>query len=126
MTITKTLLATLLFTFLQTSAALAQNVTNQDVNTIQLTYGIKVPTKNPANSPRIPAANVRVCNQANTLLLYGAFSEYTLQILDFDEDIIFQTELFGEDYIELPEYLSGLYIIRFVYGNQYFEGHIEI
>ena len=126
MTITKTLLATLLFTFLQTSAALAQNVTNQDVNTIQLTYGIKVPTKNPANSPRIPAADVRIYNQANTLLLYGAFSGYTLQILDFDEDIIFQTELFGENYIELPEFLSGLYIIRFVYGNQYFEGHIEI
>lgn len=126
MAITKTLLATLLFTFLQTSAALAQNVTNQDVNTIQLTYGIFDPTVKEKVHPRIPAANVRVCNQANTLLLYGAFSGYTLQILDFDEDIIFQTELFGEDYIELPEYLSGLYIIRFVYGNQYFEGHIEI
>ena len=37
MAITKTLLATLLFTFLQTSAALAQNVTSQDVNTIHLT-----------------------------------------------------------------------------------------
>ena len=126
MTITKTLLATLLFTFLQTSAALAQNVTSQDVNTIQLTYGIINNSNVSTGYPRIPAANVRVCNQANTLLLYGAFSGYTLQILDFDEDIIFQTELFGEDYIELPEFLSGLYIIRFVYGNQYFEGHIEI
>jgi len=126
MAITKTLLATLLFTFLQTSAALAQNVTNQDVNTIQLTYGIVIPTDVSKTAPRIPAADVRVSNQANTLFLYGAFSEYTLQILDFDEDIIFQTELFGEDYIELPEFLSGLYIIRFVYGNQYFEGHIEI
>ena len=126
MTITKTLLATLLFTFLQTSAALAQNVTNQDVNTIHLTYGIINNSNVSTGYPRIPAANVRVCNQANTLLLYGAFSGYTLQILDFDEDIIFQTELFGEDYIELPEYLSGLYIIRFVYGNQYFEGDIEI
>ena len=111
---------------MQTSAALAQNVTNQDVNTIQLTYGIVIPTDVSKTAPRIPAADVRVSNQANTLFLYGAFSEYTLQILDFDEDIIFQTELFGEDYIELPEFLSGLYIIRFVYGNQYFEGHIEI
>ena len=126
MAFAKKILATLLFTAVQTSATFAQNAANQDVNTIQLTYGIVIPTDVSKTAPRIPAANVRVYNQAHTLFLYGAFSGYTLQIMDCGENVVSQKELFGEDFVELPEYLSGQYIVRFLSGNHFFEGYIEL
>ena len=122
----RNLLTTLFVAFTLASSAYAQNCSKQVVNTIQLTYGIYDQTNKPSNHPRMPTKNIILSFQDHTLLLHGTFEGYILHIIDFEDNIVYQTELYGEDYLELPDYLTGQYLIRLLKGNQYYEGIIEL
>ena len=48
----------------------------------------------------------------------------TIQLLDEDDNVVFSTFVYIEGDIELPETLSGTYIIQVLRGSQTFEGTI--
>lgn len=103
---------------------------------VVLHYGIINPTF-PNQSPRMPAANRTAYYSDGILYHFGVFSGYTLQLIDIcdDDNIIFETYIYDDEptvgvqsnrqTIDFRLIPSGVYIIRFIKNNFFFEGEIE-
>ena len=87
--------------------------------------GIVKPTAGGVPFPKAPVLLPQVEMDDGTLYFIGTHSDYTLCLLDENENVVYTTYIPASvSSLALPSYLSGYYEIRLLTDSVYFYGYI--
>lgn len=78
-------------------------------------------------NPRSPKRRPIVSLDTNTLYFYNIGYDFTLQLVDDEENVVYSTYVLGgTPSVMLPSYLEGEYELRLVIENRYLYGWINL
>lgn len=95
--------------------------------TLDWQIGIVKPTAGGVPFPKVPVQVPQVEFDDCTIYFIGAHSDYTLCLLDENENVVYTTYIPASvSSLALPSYLSGYYEIRLLTDSVYFYGYITL
>jgi len=94
---------------------------------LNLQVGIVDPTSTQGGHPRGPILMPEACLDGYTLYFYNIGEDFTLQVVDDEENVVYSTYVHGGTAsVILPSYLEGEYELRLVTESRYLYGWINL
>ena len=93
---------------------------------VKLTGKVSSNGDNHNGHSRAPLAPVFICQEGHELTFPAELLDYTLEIIDEDENIVFTAIVGEEGIVILPDSLVGTFVLELERGSIIFEGEIEL
>ena len=110
----------LVFVYIEKTTACEE----KSLDDFYLTIGIIDPI--PQGGPHRTPTSVVVDIEGHTLIFDEVYSGCTINLMDSGENIVYTDTIDSDGIIELPNDISGIYVLKLTVEEVFFQGEIQI